>query len=369
MRRVLYVLRYFPTLSETFVYREIQELQRRGVDVHILALGEREDGALQDQLPRVPVHRPVRGVRGGLQRLTTRMLIRRPLSRWARSRLRGKALLRLRRLAEELGRLDFHRVHAHFAGEGAEWARALADSWGIPYSVTVHANDLFNPRISLSEILEGADQVICIAAAHQRLLAKAMGVQASLVRCGVPPAFLAVGRQEPGELLHVVSVGRWVSKKGLDTLLEAFESLAVPARLTLVSDAPEGVASGSITVGFRPPSQLPALLAEADLFVLPCRVSAGGDRDGVPVAILEAMAAGVPVVTTAVSGIGEVVDEAVGWLVDPDDSPAVRQVIEEAYAQPEERVRRGLAGRRRIVSRGYTVEAQVDGLWSTWGWA
>ena len=121
-------------------------------------------------------------------------------------------------------------------------------------------------------------------------------------------------------------------------------------------------------MGFRSPSAIPALLAEADLFALPCRVSSDGDRDGVPVALLEAMAAGVPVLTTSVSGIGEVVDDTVGWLVEPDDADAVRRAIAEAHQHPEERWRRGRAGRRRILSRGYTVGAQVDGLLECWGW-
>lgn len=368
MRRVLYVLRYYPTLSETFVYREIRELQARGIEVHILALGERQDGALQDQLPKAPVHRSARGLKGGLQRLWCVARHRRRLSVWARTRLGAKSRLRVRRLAYELEPLRFDRVHAHFAGEGAEWARALSESWGIPYSVTVHASDLFKPRISFEEILAGADQVVCIAAAHQGIISRAFGISTSLVRCGVPPAFLRSEPRDSGGAFHVVSVGRWVPKKGLDTVLEAFHSLSVPARLTLVSDAPATCRSSTVTIGFRPPSTIPALLAEADLFVLPCRVSDEGDRDGVPVALLEAMATGIPVLTTAVSGIGEVVDDSVGWLVEPNDPVAVRRVMEEAYKKPEERLRRGRAGRRRILSRGYTVKGQVDGLLEGWGW-
>jgi glycosyltransferase involved in cell wall biosynthesis len=271
-------------------------------------------------------------------------------------------------LVNTLAKYEFDRVHVHFAGEAGEWARVLAEAWQVPYSVTVHANDLFKPRIGLVDILRNAEPVVCIAAAHQKILNRSFGIEAALIRCGVPPEFLCVEPKRAVGPLHVVSVGRWVSKKGLDTLVESFRDLRVPARLTLASDAPRSLNSETIVVGFRPPSTICSLLAEADLFALPCRVSADGDRDGVPVAILEAMAAGVPVLTTAVSGIGEVVDSTVGWLVEPDDPGAIARVLADAHGDPEGRWRRGHEGRRRIVSRGYTIAAQVDGLLERWGW-
>jgi glycosyltransferase involved in cell wall biosynthesis len=115
-----------------------------------------------------------------------------------------------------------------------------------------------------------------------------------------------------------------------------------------------------------PPSRIAQVLGEADLFALPCRVAEDGDRDGIPLAIMEAMAAGLPVLTTGVSGIPELVDAAVGWVVPPDDHLALVAALRDAAAQPEERRRRGARGRRRLVERGFTVRAQVDGLLRAW---
>lgn len=81
--------------------------------------------------------------------------------------------------------------------------------------------------------------------------------------------------------------------------------------------------------------------------------------DGLPVVLVEAMAAGVPVVTTPISGIPELVDDEVGWVVPPEDPAALLAAVREALANPEERGRRGAAGRRRLLERGYTVARLV----------
>ena len=256
MKRVLYILRYYPTLSETFVYREIVELQTRGVHVEVLSLGSRSDGELQDQLPDLPVHRLQRGFSGLLSRAFRRVSGARPVGDWARSRLGSKDQARIEVFAKTLIGRRFDRIHAHFAGEGAEWARALSEMWGIPYSVTVHANDLFCPRISLVDLLEKAEPLICIAERHQQLIKSSFGLESKLVRSGVPKAFYATMPKRSETELHVLSVGRWVEKKGLDTLVEAMVGLNQKARLTLVSDVPDGACGPEVSTGFRPPSEM-----------------------------------------------------------------------------------------------------------------
>ena len=121
--------------------------------------------------------------------------------------------------------------------------------------------------------------------------------------------------------------------------------------LTLVGDAPASWSSDRITVKMLPPSQIPAALAEAQVFALPCRIADSGDRDGIPVAMMEAMAAGLPVVTTPVSGIPELVDDTVGWLVPTDDVPTLRQTLERITTQPESALRTALfAARKPLVT-------------------
>ena len=157
-RRVLYFLRYFPTLTETFVYREMEGLRARGWDVEVGTLGGRADGALQDALPEVLVHRPPRRALRLPLFAAVAPLLRRPEGRRALA-----FLSRGRRRREALAALwlagtvrAFPRVHVHFAGEAAEWALAGRWLYGVPYTVTVHAVDLFRPRPALGEVLRGA---------------------------------------------------------------------------------------------------------------------------------------------------------------------------------------------------------------------
>ncbi len=342
--KVLYVVRYWPTLTETFVMREIEELRRRGHAVEVVAIGRRSDGELHDQIPLVKVQYP-------------------PKFPWRSWRLRSKAhwkvALRQGWLAE-LAKQGFDRIHAHFAGEAAEWARHAATAAGIPFSVTVHGVDLFKPRVDTAQVLRAADKVLAISAHHARWLHENYGISSVILRCGVPENVPVAAHRE--RKVRVVSVGRNVPKKGLDLLVRAAREFP-DWEFRIVSDLPSSL---GVTTGFLPPSQIPALLAESDLFVLPCRIAEDGDRDGIPVALMEAMAAGLPVISTTVSGIPELVDAAVGWCVPSDDFEALMAAMREAGVV-RERARRGAAARARILEDRWTLSRQVDELLAAWG--
>jgi glycosyltransferase involved in cell wall biosynthesis len=106
-------------------------------------------------------------------------------------------------------------------------------------------------------------------------------------------------------------------------------------------------------------------MASASVLVLPCRRATSGDMDGVPMVLMEAMALGRPVVTTRLSGIPELVDEAVGWLVPPEDPAALVQALREATNR-DECARRGAHGPARLRERGFTLADQVEGVLSAW---
>ena len=351
---VLYLLRYYPTLTETFVYQEIAEIRRQdpGVSIAIAALGSRADGALQDELPAVEILRiPRRPLAGRLSRET-------PGQRWLAAQQRSKDAARLPWLARQAARFD--HIHVHFAGEAAEFAHALHRDLGLPYSVMVHATDLFRPRPSLQTVLGAAESVLTVADFHVQALA-AQGITARRVRCGPD---LTVWRPTPlpSGPLRAISVGRNVPKKGLDTLLQAWEG--VDGALTLISDLEGPVPTGVTVTGPLPPSQIRTAMSAANLFVLPCRQAADGDLDGVPVAMMEALACGRPVVTTPVSGIPELIDDVVGWMVPPDSPNALCKALREAT--PILRKQRGGSGPKRLQDRGFTLNNQASEVRSSW---
>jgi colanic acid/amylovoran biosynthesis glycosyltransferase len=347
--RVGYVLRYFPALSETFVAREIRGLRARGIHVDVAALGRRSSLVDADDAAGVDVFRPPRGLArlGWPRRGDWRLLA------WQRPKDVFRATW-LRALARER---RWDRVHVHFAGEALEVA--VAADLGLPLSVTAHAVDLFRPRPSLPVLLKSC-QVVTVCEHHRRHLQARWGIDAMVVRCGVTPGPAATASPERSGL-PLICVARDVPKKDLDGLVAA---LPPSASLRLVSDA-RRLASPRVVVGELRPDAVPAALAAAQLFVLPCRVAPDGDRDGVPEALMEAMAAGLPVVSTDVSGVPELVDASVGWLVPPGDRVALRETLERAMGAPDERRARGLAGRERVLA-GWTVDQQVEGLLAAW---
>lgn len=343
---ILYVVRYHPALSETFVRDEVRALAEAGVPVELAAFDARD--AVEVAPIGASVHRQPHGALGWLRAAPA--LVR----EWLRAPARlSRRVLWLTTLVRRAG-----RVHVHFAGEAAEWAREACARAGVPYSVTVHAVDLYKPRPGLAAVLHGARTVVAMTAFNQALVAERYGVAARFVRFGLdlahfPPAEPAAGRT-------VLSVGRNVPKKGMDLVVALAARLGDAAEVVLVSDVEAAPPARSL--GLLPHAEVRRQLGGACLFVLPCRVAPDGDMDGLPVALVEAMASGVPVVTTPVSGIPELVDDAVGWLVPPDDLDALERAVREALADPAERARRGAAARARVHERGYTRAGLVAAM-------
>lgn len=323
---ILYVLRYFPTLSETFVHDEIVRVSATATTA-IAAFGAREASGRPAPCPVYPQPHRLGWLRW--------------LPRLALEWLRGPANRRVLWLAALVRRERPARLHVHFAGEAAGWTLDAAKRTGVPYSVTLHAVDLFKPHPRLPEVLAHADHVVTISDYNRRLLRDRYAVDARVERCQVAPADETT--REPGRL---VFVGRNVPKKGLPTLLAAVRGLDGYS-LDVVSDVADPGIPGVTVHGALPHAEVLRLIGRASVVVLPCEQAPDGDMDGIPVVLLEAQAAGVPVISTSISGIPEVVDATVGWLVPPGDVDALRAAIQEALADPAEAKARGERARRR----------------------
>ena len=222
--RVLYVLRYWPTATETFVDDEIRGLRDGGLDLELAAFDPREDvGHAAPARVHAQPHRW-----GWLACLPGLAL------EWLRAP--GRVSPRVLWLSSLVRRGRFGRVHVHFAGEAAAWAAAACARVGVPWSVTVHAVDLFKPRRDLEALLRAAVAVVTVTEHNRALLAVRYGVNAVVVRCGVVVPVAVPARPQGPPV--VLSVGRWVPKKGLDVLAAAVARLDRPVRVVLYSDAP-----------------------------------------------------------------------------------------------------------------------------------
>jgi glycosyltransferase involved in cell wall biosynthesis len=225
----------------------------------------------------------------------------------------------------------------------------------VPYSLTVHAVDLYKPMPALPRVLTTAIAVVAMTEYNAALLRSKYGVSPRLIRFGINLSPGNVRRDHAPPV--VLTVGRNVPKKGLDVVCRVAQNFDRPARFVLYSNL-SPVESVEVH-GLVAHADVLAAMASAHVFLLPCRVAPDGDMDGLPVVIVEAMAAGLPVITTPVSGIPELVDEQVGWLVPPDNVDATAQALREALDHPAEAARRGLAGQRRVREMGFDRDSLV----------
>ena len=355
--RVLFVLDQWPELSETFVVNELQALRRLGHDVRVQAARK-----APHPNPEAPADVDVRLLGDAHLRDLLWLAARRPRACAAdllrRRRWRREEWARpLRALAGPARRIiegpDEH-LHAHFAAGAALDALRLAALTGRPFSVTAHAYDIFASPRNLREKLERAGAVFSGCDYNVvRLRELAPRADVHEIVMGVDAS--AFGRHDPppgGR--SILAVGRLVEKKGFDVLVEAAGRLA-DVTVRIIGDGPlRGVLAEQIAataapvelLGSRPPAEVLAAMARADVLAMPCVVARDGDRDSMPVVVKEAMALGRLIVASAEVGLPECVLAPWGFLAAPGDphefAAALRAALE---LGPEERLRAGQAAR------------------------
>jgi glycosyltransferase involved in cell wall biosynthesis len=246
-------------------------------------------------------------------------------------------------LAKTAAGAGIDHVHAHFANHSATAAWVVHRLTGVPYSFTAHANDLFRVPPLLERKATEAAFVVAISDYNRRLLdARVPKAHVHVVHCGADlTRFSFAPRSAAAAGETVVCVAGFEPKKGHRDLLTAFATVArerPAARLVLVGDGAEhsaiealanglGIASQVELFGALGADDVARVLRNADVFALPSVQDTTGRMDGIPVAIMEAMAVGVPVVTTSVSGIPELVDASCGIVVEPGDTIALARAI------------------------------------------
>lgn len=386
-RPVLYVLKRFPRLSETFVLREILGVEAAGVHVLIDSLMAAEPGLVHADLADVRAvvrHLPShpRTGQAPVWRAHVRVARRHPM-RWLLLAITAKRTRLWRRflqagmVADRIRHDQARHVHAHFATAAAEVATMAAHLAGVSCSVTAHAKDIHHQdnAAQLARRLDGSAAVITVSAAnveHLQTVLPAMSSRIHLIRNGVRLERAA----DAAQATTVLCVARLVPKKGVDVLLRATARL-VPTHPTLRVDV---IGTGPLldellslrreldlegTVRFLGPAtseEVGQAMADARVVTLACRIDEFGDRDGMPTVLIEALARAVPVVSTDVPGVAELVrDRVTGLLVPPDDDAALARALHELLTDPELARRLGRAGRE-LVACEYTPAAATSRL-------
>ncbi|MBN2299130.1 MAG: glycosyltransferase family 4 protein, partial [Deltaproteobacteria bacterium] len=215
-----------------------------------------------------------------------------------------------------------------------------------PYSFTAHANDIFERGWLLKEKVERSAFTVVISEFNKDFLIKNRAPENKIhvIHCGVDSSLFQAGKSmRISKPLKIGALGRMVEKKGFDTLIDAGRILldsGKSLRIHIAGDGPlmkdlskqarvMGFTDNVILSGPLPHDSVSSWLKGLDIFVLPCRKDSNGDMDGIPVVLMEAMLSGVPVVSTRISGIPELIQDGVtGCLADPDNPSELAAAID-----------------------------------------
>jgi glycosyltransferase involved in cell wall biosynthesis len=361
----------------SFVFEEVAALRRLGLDVAVASVFRPACDERWAQAFGGPVLYPRPGLAGWAARVArdgASAPVR--LARVGRLGRAEGAPLRLVALAAGLARRarseGWRHVHGSFAGYPAWTAWAVSELAGVPFSFTGHAYDVQRPRPWVGRLLGEcafARAISLETAFRLRALSPHPG-QRDRVRVGYLGVelerFAARGERAPAAPPEIVCVARLVPKKGIDVLLEAAAGLARAGRrfrVRVLGDGPlrqplaaraEALGLGEVVVfeGEASRSCIAEALAAATLFALPCVVAEGPDHDGIPVALLEAMAAGLPVVSTPLGGIPEAVTSGRnGLLVREGDPWSLERVLADLLDDAALRAALGAAARETACQR------------------
>jgi glycosyltransferase involved in cell wall biosynthesis len=393
MSRVAYLINQYPKVSHTFIRRELQALERHGVDVLRFAV-RGWNAEVADDADRAEREQTRYLLADGLAPLlltAAAVLARSPLAFW-----RGLSLaLRMARrgerswpyhlvyLAEACRLLRWLRqsrcthLHAHFGTNATEVAMICRCLGGPPYSFTVHGPEEFDKpeALHLREKIRAAAFVVAISSYGRSQLYRWADVDAweriEVIRCGIETSF-DEGAGTPGpDVARLVCVGRLCEQKGQLLLIRAVAQLidaGTTIELVLAGDGEQrneietlvgalGVGGAVRITGWIDGAQVRREILASRALVLP------SFAEGLPVVLMEAMALRRPVVSTFVAGVPELVEDGrTGWLVPAGDLDALVAALRACLrTDVAELARMGEAGRMR-VSKLHDVDVETAKL-------
>lgn len=378
---VAYVLKGFPRLSETFIASEIYRMEQEGLRLRLVVIKPADEdfhheivdrirakpcyvpptaslsgislfrwvikhlGTFFPTLLRVGLRHPYGIARAAAAALAQALRSRRRITSWPR-KVYLKEFFLAAAVADKLSHSpDVRHIHAHFCHGATTITWLAAMITGLPFSFTAHAKDIYcdtlNPAGLLKRKMDAARFVVTCTDANREYLRRLSSTTVHCIYHGLNADFTRLLNEQTEMPLRnghmrLLSVGRLVEKKGFDIFVEAcgilrrrgisFETVIVGEDGEHKEEIKRRIAAHKLEQSVRLAGPMPqARLFEeyrrASLFCLPCRVLDNGDRDGIPNVLVEAMACGLPVVTTGISGIPEVVKDGVNGLLVPTENP------------------------------------------------
>jgi colanic acid/amylovoran biosynthesis glycosyltransferase len=387
--KLAYLINTYPRASHSFIRREVQALERLGWEVHRFAmrsaLAELVDPA--DIAEDARTEHVLKSGAWGVAKVATGWMVRRPARAFSALRLawrcgvaandRFRHLIYLAEgavIAQRCYDLRIPHLHAHF-GTNSTTVAMLAQTLGGPsFSFTTHGPEEFDApaALSLPEKLNRAAFAIAISSYGRSQLCRWAALpdwpRIHVVHCGIEPWRFPDPAPLPSGGPHLVAIGRLAEQKGFPLLVEAIalaRETTPQVHLTLVGDGPLRAELESLTLnlqnhitfaGWQDESGVRAALAASTALILP------SFAEGLPVVIMEAMAAGRPIIATSIAGVPELVTPDTGWLVPAGDATALATAIQTLAQTPADTLTQlGAAARARALSR-HDINTEAEKL-------
>lgn len=381
--RVGYILKMFPRLSETFILNELLELEREGASINIFSSTDPFNSKpylVHDEL--------IKELKAPVIYLTPKQM----LKRWKIRRVQFREGVSVeKRWKEAVGSdasetyinqirgflvasmarsLGITHLHAHFGTEAASVALHASRLVGIPFSFTAHAKDIYHKTYNIDHLREkilGAKFVVTVSDYNRQYLMKLVGKRQArkIIRIynGIDLKRFGYDIRKHQDPSLILSVGRLIQKKGFTYLIQACSILkkrGFNCKCYIIGDGPLkesleleinalGLQSSVKLLGPKSQEHVFEILKTASIFVLPSIIDEFGDRDALPTVLLEAHAMGLPVISTNISGIPEIVDNGkTGFLVQPKDPISLAKKIEKVLSNHQLGTSLGQNGRKKV---------------------
>jgi colanic acid/amylovoran biosynthesis glycosyltransferase len=405
--KIAYMMSRFPKITETFILYEMLAVIKQGVQVEIYPLMREHTNIMHPEaVPLVNAAHFVPHLSLSILGINLRALLTQPgiyiktlwtclWAMWGSRRYFFGILAFFPKsvyLAHLMQEAAITHLHAHFASFPAASAYIIHQFTGIPYSFTAHGSDLLRDQHMLCEKTQQAEFVVAISQYNKSVILEHCGQdyadKVHVVHCGVDTEVFksTEGKATEKKPLAIVCTGTLHAVKGQTYLIQGCVELkkrGINFECQIVGDGPDqnalkaqvaeaGLDNLFVFRGSIPRQDVIETLRHADIFVLPSVPSSDGRREGIPVAVMEAMASGVPVVASELTGIPELVDNGVnGILVMPRDVTGIADSLEHLANDPGLRAQMGQAGRQKIreqfdLEKNAAVLATLFGFKADW---
>lgn len=373
--KVGYILEYFPARSETFILNELRTLKKLGVEPIIIQLSPYKDliqvksgeftvyplfslqlSKIARELPNFILNlisKPttylpiIVKVLGSYPNLGFKMVLR--------------AIVFQPKISKIARRESINHFHAHFTGNPALFAMLASKVNGITYSFTVHGKSLFVNPFLIKEKVAGAKFVASISEFNKKYMIKKFKLaeyqkKIKVIRCGVASSYLKEKKGPSDHFLRIITVSRLAPKKGIDDILRAlnviknlginFQYRIIGAGILhseLVSLTKRlGISDEVIFLGSQPSETVFKELSKADVFVLTPKSKKTEIEEGIPVVLMEAGLAGLPVISSKIAGIPELIEHGKnGFLINQGDYEKLAVLLATLYKNPYKRTKLG----------------------------